>query len=105
MTNEEFQSLVLDKFQKNDEIQKLVLEKLGGLEGEIGGLKQSIARIENDHGEKLASLLDGYKQNAEILDRHSEQLDRIENKIESHDVQISVLDRTKSNRRRIKKAE
>ena len=66
---------------------------------EIGGIKASQIRMEQDHGTKLSSLLDGYKQNAEILDRHTEQLDRIEDRVTHHDIKISILDKTKSNKR------
>ncbi|MHB1393088.1 MAG: hypothetical protein ACYCYE_08435 [Clostridia bacterium] len=41
-------------------------------------VKKSITRIEQDHGEKLQVLFDGYKQ-------HSDQLDRIEEKVSRHD--------------------
>ena len=61
-----------------------------------------VARIENDHGAKLAALLDGYYQNTKILADHTERLDRIESKITAHDIQISILDKTKSNKRKAK---
>ncbi len=39
---------------------------------------------------------------ANKIDGHTERLERIEDKIESHDIQIEVLDRTKSNKRKVK---
>lgn len=69
------------------------------LKGRVSNLEGSVAKIENDHGAKLAALLDGYHQNAKILDDHTDRLSRIETKITTHDIQISILDKTKSNRR------
>ncbi|SFH22166.1 hypothetical protein SAMN05660649_04317 [Desulfotomaculum arcticum] len=95
MTNEEFQTLVLQHFQK-------VYEKLDSVDKRQIKLENVVTRIETDHGEKLSILLDGHEQKTQILDRHTEQLDRIESKIESHDIQISVLDKTKANKRKAK---
>lgn len=39
---------------------------------------------------------------AHKIDDHTERLERIEEKIESHDIQIEVLDRTKTNKRKAK---
>ncbi|MEN6414336.1 MAG: hypothetical protein ABFC84_16485 [Veillonellales bacterium] len=94
MTNEEFQALVLNEL-------KSIRNEMSTKE-ELREVKQSLARIENNHGTSLTALLDGYHQNAEILDRHTEQLNRIETKVGMHDIQISVLDKTKSNKRRAK---
>ena len=83
----------------SDELLKQILNELQSVKTEIGGVKQSLARMEQDHGTKLSALLDGYKQNALILDRHTEQLDRIEDRVTHHDIKISILDKTKSNKR------
>jgi hypothetical protein len=91
MDNEKFQELVLQQLAALTEGQRQFEERLAKLEN-------TVTRIEYDHGKILGALLDGYKQNTEILDRHTVQLDRIESKIESHDIQISVLDKTKANK-------
>ena len=39
---------------------------------------QAITKIEHDHGQKLAALFDGYRQNAD-------KLDRIEAEVKRHD--------------------
>jgi len=72
------------------------------LEERLTKLENIVIRIENDHGRKLGALLDGYHHNAEILDDHTERLTRIESKITAHDIQISILDKTKSNKRKVK---
>ena len=57
--------------------------QVGGLTTQVGGLSKDMAeikprltsientvvRIENDHGQKLGALFDGYKLNSEKLDR------------------------------------
>ncbi len=53
-------------------------EELTGVKSEIDSLKSIVIRIENDHGQKLGALLNGYKQNAE-------RLDRVEAKLAEHD--------------------
>ena len=77
-------------------------KRMDGLEKNQHDLQATVARIEVDHGNKLTALLDGYHHNAESLERVEIRLERVEAKIESHDIQISVLDRTKTNRRKAK---
>ena len=47
-------------------------------EKEMASVKATVIRIENDHGQKLGALFDGYKLN-------SEKLDRIEAEVTRHD--------------------
>ena len=77
-------------------------QRMDGLEENQHNLQAAVARIEVEHGNKLSALLDGYHHNAEALERVEIRLERVEAKIESHDIQISVLDRTKTNRRKAK---
>ena len=41
-------------------------------------IENIVTRIENDHGEKLEALLDGYKQNAEKIDRIEKEVSKQE---------------------------
>lgn len=45
--------------------------KVDGLEREVRDVKQNVARIEVDHGQKLDALFDGYKMLSEKIDRLS----------------------------------
>lgn len=45
---------------------------------ELAKIKATVIKIENDHGQKLAALFDGYKLTAE-------RLDRIEAKVSKHE--------------------
>jgi len=130
MDNEKFQELVLQQLQVLTEVQKeltkrqreltegqqqlnekfasltkgqnLLTEGQRILEDKLTKLENAVTRIENDHGRKLGALLDGYHHNAEILADHTARLDRIESKVTTHDMQISILDKTKSNKRKTK---
>jgi len=109
MDNDKFQELVLQQLQNInsrmdslDKSQDILASELMAVKTDVQKVKSTVTRIEHNHGEILGALQDGYKQNAEILDRHTEQLNRIEEKIESHDIQISVLNRSKSNKQIVK---
>jgi predicted nucleic acid-binding Zn-ribbon protein len=54
--------------------------KLGqeDLKKEVSEIKKTVIKIEDDHGKKLETLFDGYKQN-------SEQLNRIETEVSKHE--------------------
>ncbi|NLJ78739.1 MAG: hypothetical protein GX329_05190 [Tissierellia bacterium] len=45
---------------------------------EVEEIKNRVITIEQDHGKKLDILLDGYKQNAERLDRIEEEVSKHE---------------------------
>jgi predicted nucleic acid-binding Zn-ribbon protein len=51
---------------------------------------------------QVAGLSGGFKSIQKVQSEHTEQLERIENKVAGHDIKIEVLDRTKSNKRKIK---
>lgn len=52
--------------------------KMSKMDFEIKDVKKTVLKIEQNHGEKLSALFDGYKQN-------SEKLDRIENEVSKHE--------------------
>ena len=56
----------------------LVKDEIASAKDEIASVRATVARIENDHGQKLGALFDGYKLN-------SEKLDRIEAEVTKHD--------------------
>ncbi len=68
----------------------------------IAKISESVAKIENIHGDKISALFDAREVQNDANTQIIQQLDRIESKIQSHDVQISVLDRTKTTRRKAK---
>ena len=59
-------------------------------------------RMENEVIEKIRGLYEFREIQTEVNERILAALDRIEAKIESHDIQISILDKTKSNKRKAK---
>lgn len=61
--------------------EKMYAEMRGGFKSvneRLFFLEKSAAKIENEHGQKLSALFDGYVQN-------SEKLDRIETEVAKHD--------------------
>ena len=53
-------------------------QRLDAMDQRFDGIDRKLAFIEQDHGKKLQALFDGYKQ-------HSDQLDRIEEKVSEHE--------------------
>jgi|GEM_PF-2746439 len=126
------------------DFQEFMIKHVTQLTGDVQHIRQNIARLEFEHGEKLAALFDGQAiimgkldEHSSILDKHSDILDkhsaildkhsaildkhsvildkhsailadhtdrlqRIEDKVEKHDIQIQVLDKTKSDKRKAK---
>jgi tetrahydromethanopterin S-methyltransferase subunit G len=54
------------------------------LDGRMDRLEQTTLRIEQEHGERLSALFDGYRQN-------SERLERIEKKVDNLQVDVNGL--------------
>jgi uncharacterized protein YaaR (DUF327 family) len=57
----------------------------------LNDVKGHILRIENDHGQKLNVLLDGYKQNAEGITEINGKLDKLTDRVENQEIKLQVL--------------
>jgi len=124
---EEGQKSLTENYQSLAEGQRILTEgqqklesKVDKLETRIGNIeegqnemKSDIAelnkgqlrletRMENEVIEKIRGLYEFREVQTEVNERILAALDRIESKIESHDIQISILDKTKSNKRKAK---
>jgi len=99
MDNEKFQELTLQQFSK-------VLEKLDSMDSRLEAVERGQLRLEtrmeNEVVEKIRGLYEFREIQTEVNERILAALDRIEAKIETHDIQISILDKTKSNKRKAK---
>jgi len=73
-------------------LEKTMNSRIDALEGEV---KKTNMTIENDITPKLNALFDGYKQNSDQLNEVIARLDIIEEKVEAHDIQITVLNKYK----------
>jgi hypothetical protein len=80
---------------ENDKFQGLVLEHLANLtqeitelKKEVGWIKASVIRIENDYGEKLGVLFDAREVQMDVNERICETLIRFEDNIEHLDLKI-----------------
>ncbi|MCL6557698.1 MAG: hypothetical protein K6U74_02630 [Firmicutes bacterium] len=92
MTNEEFQNLVIQQFNK-------INERIDSLER---GQLRLETRIENEVIEKIRGLYDFRETQNDVNNRVLTALERIEAKMESHDIQIHILGKTKANKRKSK---
>ena len=63
---------------ENEKIFKLIEKMYSDLSSEIRDVKNTVTRIEHEHGKKLDALFDGYVQN-------TEQLKRIEMEVSRHE--------------------
>ena len=91
-----------ERFNQVNERFNQVDERFNQVEADLKELREAQARIEHDHGEKLAALFDFQKSQEEINKHVLSALDRIEEKIDTHDIQIHVLDKTKADKRKVK---
>jgi hypothetical protein len=97
MTNEEFQRLVLEQLST-------INNHIGTIEQEIGEIKLSQVRMEQEHGKKIDALFDGYAlrgdQIEQLQDHIDERLDTIQtdlsyvvSKVAQHDRNIVRLNK------------
>ena len=95
----ESQQLIIKTLKKHstlfDEVQKNQIS----LENKVDKLE---LRIETESAEKIGSLYDFRKVQTDVNERILAALNRIEAKIEIHDIEISILDKTNSNKRKAK---
>ncbi len=54
---------------KIDNMDREMQEGFKGVKNEVNEIKNKVILIEQEHGKKLDALFDGYKQNADKLDR------------------------------------
>lgn len=66
------------RFEKIDERFDKMDGRMDRIEERMDRMEGNLVRIEQDHGQKLSALFDGYKQN-------SDKLDRIEAEVTKHD--------------------
>lgn len=81
------------------DFQKFMIEHMTKLTDDITTLRQNTARMEFQLTEKINVLFDGQEVIKNTLKDHTERLQRIEDKVEKQDIQIQVLDKTKSDKR------
>ena len=70
---------------------KKQLEEIPEIKQELRSISGSVARIEVEHGEKLAVLFDAFKVNTEKIEEQNKRITKCENMLEQHDHQIYIL--------------
>lgn len=64
-----------------EEIKKMLIQVLEGQEEikiRLDNVEKTVIKIENEHGEKIEALLDGYKQNSEQLNTLNDKVDDLQ---------------------------
>ena len=72
----------------NEEFQKFIIENMA-TKADMDEIRQSLARIENDYGDKLESLYDAREVSLDQNERISQSLLRIESKLEKMSLKIN----------------
>ncbi len=79
-------------------LEKVYIE-LQEVKGEVQGVKSEVREVKNDMiqfeqkmGEKIEGLFDGYKQNTEALKALQGSVERLEEKVDRHDIKIQVIE-------------
>lgn len=69
-------------------------QRVAKLEDESQFIRNTVIRIEIDHGRKLDAYYDGYKTNYDIISRWDPRITALERKVETHTFQIELLRKT-----------
>ena len=77
----------------NEEFQKFIIENMA-TKADMDEIRQSLARIENDYGDKLESLYDAREVSLDQNERISQSLLRIESKLEKMSLKINSHEAT-----------
>ena len=111
MTNDEILKEILaaakstgERFDSLDKEIKSMKSDIQSMKGEISDIKASQVRMENDHGEKISALFDGYTLRGDQIERLQEHLDErfdaiqtdlsyVFSKVAQHDRNIIRLNR------------
>ena len=70
---------------------KKQLEEIPKIKQELRNISGSVARIEVEHGEKLAILFDAFKVNTEKIGEQDKRITKCENTLEKYDHQFYIL--------------
>ncbi|AGC68514.1 hypothetical protein Cst_c15270 [Thermoclostridium stercorarium subsp. stercorarium DSM 8532] len=69
-----------------------VENRLGNVENRLNTVEGHITRIENEHGQKLNALFDGYKQVYETIHEFDKSLAHIGSKLDNLSITVSTHD-------------
>lgn len=79
----------------NEEFQQFVVEHLVKLSSGQDELRQNLARLEHEHGEKLSSLFDAREVQNDVNERIINTLERIEAKVDVLQLETASIRRIK----------
>lgn len=91
--------------QKMTEMDNRLSTKISNIDGRLINVEQTVIRIENNHGEKLAALFDGYEllresqerlttvvnQNTQAILELSNEVKILGRKVDEHEITLKVI--------------
>ena len=66
-------------------------KRFDGMDNKINDINKTVINIEQDHGQKLNALFDGYKQNAEAINKINQKIDKLTDRVENQEIKLQVL--------------
>jgi len=72
----DFRKDITGKSDSLEDGQSILVVAVKEIKETVDSINKTVIRIENDHGEKLSALFDGWKQNTERLDRIEKEVSR-----------------------------
>ena len=98
MTNEEKMLSMLENVDQRlgrlEENQKSLAKNQKSLEEKFELNKNILLRMEQEHGQKLTALFDGYQSNYDVVTRYEKRVTILERIAEKHHVEIEFLKAT-----------
>ena len=58
---------------------------------DIQEVKQSIVRLETEHGKKLDALADGYVQSVESINKLQQEVEKLTDRVEHQEIKLQVI--------------
>jgi len=78
MTDRELLELLVKQVAGIDNRFDVLDKRVNAIELDLASVKETVVRIENEHGQQLRALFDGQQQNSEMLDRIAIEVSRHE---------------------------
>ncbi len=79
------------RFEKVDQRFEQIDRRFEQVDGQLGALRQDVARLEHDHGDKLRALFDGYQAHTEAIERMGLELSGLKKMVEKHEVKLKIV--------------
>ncbi len=66
-------------------------KRFDSMDNKINVINKTVINIDQNHGEKLKALFDGYIQNAEGISKINEKIDKLTDRVENQEIKLQIL--------------